>query len=236
MPHQRCRVHFAGMRCGHVGSYRHADVALHAGPSARRGSLDTCLCTLHRHGMQHRGMGWEWTWELGWTVLHRVFTCTCNLSPSLPHCSSVLQLTPSTHPPLPPLSPLQGTVLPGPLQKEAAVRLTLSAASLLGGPAAPLSEDYSKASDAEEALPALAGREARAAADVYASSLRLQVGQGGCLGVGWGAWGIACRLQAGRLPGGRDWGCGEMVRAPWPGWMRWSFEHNLAPQPPLPPP
>lgn len=76
---------------------------------------------------------------------------------------------------------VQGTVLPGPLQKEASVRLTASCSTLLGGGLEPVSADYANLADASEALPQLAGEACRLAADSYCSAMRLQVRA--CLGV-----------------------------------------------------
>ncbi|GAB4817100.1 hypothetical protein N2152v2_004146 [Parachlorella kessleri] len=70
--------------------------------------------------------------------------------------------------------PPKGTLLPGPLQKEAGVRLTAGASSLLGGAGPPATADLAAARDATEALPALVAGAARAAASAYASAVRLQ--------------------------------------------------------------
>lgn len=71
--------------------------------------------------------------------------------------------------------PPQGTLLPGPLQKEAAVRLAASCSTLLGGAAQPPTADFASLADATDALPQVAGQACRQAADAYASAMRLQV-------------------------------------------------------------
>ena len=70
---------------------------------------------------------------------------------------------------------LQGTLLPGPLQKEASVRLIASCSTLLGGSPVPVSADFASLADAREALPQLAGEACRLAAESYCSAMRLQV-------------------------------------------------------------
>lgn len=55
------------------------------------------------------------------------------------------------------------------------MRVTLASTTLLGGAAAPSFADFVSPDDALEALPALAGRQAKAACDAYASAVRLQV-------------------------------------------------------------
>lgn len=67
-------------------------------------------------------------------------------------------------------------MLPGPLQKEASVRLAAAVTTLLGGTAAPPPADFASLADAEEALPRVAAEACRAAGDAYASAMRLQVG------------------------------------------------------------
>ena len=103
-------------------------------------------------------------------------------------------------PPPPPLSTPthsilhpQGTVLPGPLQQEASVRVRGSCGSLLGGEAVGVEGDYSAPPDAGEALPYLLGGLAASAAQAHASALRLQ-----SLGGGGGAldWMDETELQA----------------------------------------
>lgn len=69
----------------------------------------------------------------------------------------------------------QGTLLPGPLQKEAAVRLAASCSTLLGGAAQTPPADFASLADASEALPQVAGQVCRQAAEAYASAMRLQV-------------------------------------------------------------
>ncbi|PSC67518.1 hypothetical protein C2E20_8825 isoform B [Micractinium conductrix] len=70
--------------------------------------------------------------------------------------------------------PPRGTLLPGPLQKEASVRVAASCATLLGGAAAPDPSDFASLAEAREGLPRVAGQACRAAADAYASAMRLQ--------------------------------------------------------------
>lgn len=86
--------------------------------------------------------------------------------------------TPSRAEPTNPHSLVQGTVLPGPLQKEAAVRLAASVATMLGGTAAPDPVDFASLADARDALPGVVGQACRQAAEAYASAMRLQVGAG----------------------------------------------------------
>ena len=83
-----------------------------------------------------------------------------------PHCSHCCLCAPLS---------LQGTLLPGPLQKEASVRLTASCSTLLGGSPVPVSANFANLADAREALPQLAGAACRLAADSYCSAMRLQV-------------------------------------------------------------
>jgi hypothetical protein len=78
------------------------------------------------------------------------------------------------HPAL--LPPLQDTVLPGPLQTRASVRLSASCATLLGGPAAPPPVDFASLAEASQGLPTVAAEACRLAADGYCSAMRLQVG------------------------------------------------------------
>ncbi|KAL4448648.1 hypothetical protein ABPG75_005867 [Micractinium tetrahymenae] len=70
--------------------------------------------------------------------------------------------------------PPKGTLLPGPLQKEASVRLSGLCSTVLGGPAQPPPADFASLADAAEALPRVAGELCRQAADGYASVMRLQ--------------------------------------------------------------
>ncbi|KAI7840808.1 hypothetical protein COHA_005454 [Chlorella ohadii] len=70
--------------------------------------------------------------------------------------------------------PPRGTLLPGPLQKEAAVRLAASCSTLLGGAAQPPPADFASLADATDALPQVAGQACRQAAEAYASAMRLQ--------------------------------------------------------------
>ncbi|PRW44890.1 apoptotic chromatin condensation inducer in the nucleus-like isoform X1 [Chlorella sorokiniana] len=70
--------------------------------------------------------------------------------------------------------PPKGTTLPGPLQKEAVVRLAASCSTLLGGAAQLPPVDYASLADAGEALPQVAGHACRQAAEAYASAMRLQ--------------------------------------------------------------
>ena len=70
--------------------------------------------------------------------------------------------------------PPRGTILPGPLQKEAALRLAVSIGSLLGGQGTPYDTDYASLEDAVMAAPQAVGPAARAACDAAASAMRLQ--------------------------------------------------------------
>jgi hypothetical protein len=70
--------------------------------------------------------------------------------------------------------PPKGTLVPGPLGKEATLRLQASAGTLLGGQATPVEADFSYTADAVDGAVELAGRATRAACDAAASSLRLQ--------------------------------------------------------------
>jgi hypothetical protein len=70
--------------------------------------------------------------------------------------------------------PPRGTLIPGPIQREAAVRITATAGSLLGGPGAPLHADFASLEDARAGAPAAVAAVARAGADAAASALRLK--------------------------------------------------------------
>jgi hypothetical protein len=70
--------------------------------------------------------------------------------------------------------PPKGTLAPGPLGREATIRLAASAGTLLGGQTAPVEADYSSSADAAIGAVELAGRAARAACDAAGSSFRLQ--------------------------------------------------------------
>lgn len=70
--------------------------------------------------------------------------------------------------------PPKGTVMPGPLQKEAAFRVSCNSGTLVGGASLPTHFDFATADDCFEALPSIVGNQARAACDAYSSSLRLQ--------------------------------------------------------------
>lgn len=93
-----------------------------------------------------------------------------------PHFVTTLMLSCTALLSLPLCTCLQGTVLPGPLQKEASVRVASLCSTVLGGPAQPGPADFASCADAGDALPRLAGEVCRQAADAYASAMRLQVG------------------------------------------------------------
>lgn len=101
---------------------------------------------------------------------------------------------------------LQGTLLPGPLQKEASVRLTASCSTLLGGSPVPVSADFASLADAREALPQVAGEACRLAAESYCSAMRLQVRS--ALGV------PLCQLCLLGLLGPSPGNCSLLVPAP----------------------
>lgn len=70
--------------------------------------------------------------------------------------------------------PPKGTLLQGRLQKEASVRVAVTAGSLLGGAGVEITADFTSLDDAVAAMPALVGAKARAASDGLMSALRLQ--------------------------------------------------------------
>lgn len=70
--------------------------------------------------------------------------------------------------------PPRGTLLPGPLEKEAIVRVSLTAGSLLGGQGVPVEADFGSLEDASIAAPLVVGQSVRGASDGAASALRLQ--------------------------------------------------------------
>jgi len=70
--------------------------------------------------------------------------------------------------------PPRGTLLPGPLEKEAAVRLSTTTGSLLGGQGSPINMDYASLDDARMAAPGAVGPSVRSACDAAASAMRLQ--------------------------------------------------------------
>jgi len=70
--------------------------------------------------------------------------------------------------------PTKGTILPGPLHKEATVRLILGAGSLLGGPGTPAASDFASHEDAKMAVSKLVGSKVRIACDDISSVLRLK--------------------------------------------------------------
>jgi hypothetical protein len=70
--------------------------------------------------------------------------------------------------------PPRGTLLPGPLEKEASLRLSVTTGSLLGGQESPYDSDYASLEDAVMAAPNAVGPSVRTACDAACSAMRLQ--------------------------------------------------------------
>ena len=70
--------------------------------------------------------------------------------------------------------PPAGTLLPGPMQEEARLRLIAQTSSLMGGPGAAVQEDFHLASDMASAAPALVASAARCGVENVLSALQLQ--------------------------------------------------------------
>lgn len=70
--------------------------------------------------------------------------------------------------------PPKGTLLDGPLAKEATLQFAIDAGTLLGGRAGTAVSRFGSSADADEALPALVAGQCHAATEAYESSARLQ--------------------------------------------------------------
>jgi len=70
--------------------------------------------------------------------------------------------------------PPAGTMLPGPMQEEARLRLSAQTGSLMGGPGPAIEEDFNLSADMASAAPALVATAARLGVDNVVSALQLQ--------------------------------------------------------------